>query len=316
MNSQKHTNENGTSKPNIDIEEDIVNEKIKKHFDVITIQDMTLILGDCKKVLDEMEKNSITLAFTSPPYFNAINYKEHIDKLNGKKDRWERKDVSYKEYKNFLINRFKSLYDVIHPGGHNVVNISPVSWKGKRTPLPFHFVGWMEEIGWQFKEDIVWEKTIARDKRSGVIMQHPYPGYYYPSLVSEYIFVFQKPAEDKKKQNIYWNRTHEEKEENRIELKSYKGEVTKNVWRIRPLSPQENIHPCPFPLEIPERIINFYSYKDDKIIDIFSGSGQALIAAHKLRRRSIGIETQKSYIEYTKKQIYEHFGQLNLEYFL
>jgi DNA modification methylase len=273
-----------------------------------------LILGDCLEVLNSLPENEVVLAFTSPPYLNAINYEEHVEKLNGKKERWERKEVSYEEYHQFLKDRFKALLRVVRPGGHNIVNISPVSWNGKRTALPFHFVSWMEEIGWKFREDIIWEKPIARDRRSGVLLQHPYPGYYYPSLVAEYVFVFQKPAEKEDKENIYWFRSHEEKEDNRIDLTDYQGEKSKNVWKIRPVAPQENIHPCPFPVELASRIIQLYSYKNDLVIDIFAGSGQTNIAAERAGRRHIGIETQIEYIKYAIKKIKAEISQQALTF--
>lgn len=292
----------------------MLNKEIKENFGIFEHKNDTVIIrGDCKDVMDIYGYEDITLAFTSPPYFNAINYSGHIEKIKGNKDRWEREDVNYKEYKQFLIERFQALYKIIQPGGYNIVNISPVAWKNKRVALPFHFECWMEEIGWEFKEDIVWEKTVARDRRSGVLLQHPYPGYYYPSLVSEYIFVFQKPAGKKKKQNIYWYRSKEEKEKNRLNLDEFNGGSSKNVWRIRPLSPQENIHPCPFPLELAKRIISFYSYKGDKVIDIFSGSGQTLLAAKELERKSIGIETQQEYIDYNLQRLKKNFKQMTFE---
>lgn len=167
----------------------------------------------------------------------------------------------------------------------------------------------MEEIGWQFKEDIIWHKPVAKDRRSGVLLQHPYPGYYYPSLVAEYIFVFQKPAEKEDQNNIYWNRSKEEKERNKLELSDYQGEKSKNVWEIRPVAPQENIHPCPFPIELAKRVIEFYSYKDDYVIDIFSGSGQTSIAAETLDRKHIGIEIEEKYVEYTLESFKKYFLQ-------
>lgn len=273
-----------------------------------------IIQGDCLDVLNFLPENEVILAFTSPPYLNAINYEEHVEKLNGKKERWERTGVSYKEYTQFLKDRFKALLRVVRPGGHNIVNISPISWNGERTPLSFHFVKWMEEIGWKFREDIIWEKPIARDRRSGVLLQHPYPGYYYPSLVAEYIFVFQKPAEKEDRENIYWFRTLQEKENNRIDLSDYQGEKSKNVWKIRPVAPQENIHPCPFPIELAERVIQFYSYKNDTVLDIFAGSGQTNIAAERAGRKHIGIETQTEYIEYAVRKINAEINQQTLSF--
>jgi len=271
-----------------------------------------LIIGDCLDVMQTMPDNEIILAFTSPPYLNAINYEDQIKKLSGEIKYWERKEVSYDYYRNFLIDRFKELYRIIKPGGHNVVNISPISWNGKRVALPFHFISWMESIGWVFKEDIVWEKEIARDRRSGVLMQHPYPGYYYPSLVVEYVFVFQKPAEKKEKNNIYHFRTKEEMAKNKMDLSDYQGEKSKNIWKIRPVAPQENIHPCPFPLELAKRVIEYYSYKGDTVIDIFTGSGQTNLASEILGRRHIGIDTQEKYIEYAVRRIDNYTRQLRL----
>ncbi len=272
-------------------------------FQEFQIGNGSIVKGDCLSVMRTLPDNHFILGFTSPPYLNAINYDEHIEKIQGLKDRWERQHISYDAYRIFLVERFKELFRIIKPGGHNVVNISPVSWNGTRTALPFHFVSWLEGSGWQFKEDIIWEKPIARDRRSGVLLQHPYPGYYYPSLVAEYIFVFQKPADKKSQNNIYWNRSEAEKENNKLDLSDYQGEKSKNVWKIRPLAPQENLHPCPFPLELAERVIAFYSYKGDHVIDVFAGSGQTNCAAEKLGRRHLGIETQQKYVDYAVEQL-------------
>ena len=268
-----------------------------------------LILGDCLEVMRQLPEGLVTLAVTSPPYLNAINYEEHVEKLNGKKGRWERKEVSYDEYRDFLKDRFRELLRITTPGGYNVVNIAPVLWQGKRTALPFHFVSWMEEIGWTFKEDIVWEKPVARDRRSGLLLQHPYPGYYYPSLVAEYVFVFQKSTGDRKLDNIYWHRGKNEKDASRLDLSDYQGEKSKNVWKIRPMAPQENLHPCPYPLALVERVVEFYSYKDDVVLDVFTGSGQTNLAAEKLGRRHIGIDTARDYLTYAADRMKNHLRQ-------
>lgn len=260
--------------------------------------------GDCLDVMENIGGNDITLSFTSPPYFDAVNYDEHIEKLKGEKEEWERKEnVSYGEYKEFLKKRFNELFRITKEGGHAVVNISPVHSGGERIPLPFHFVSWMESIGWTFKEDIVWEKPIAKDRRSGVLIQHPYPGYYYPSVVAEYVFVFQKQAESEKKNNIYWNKTEEEKEKNKIDLSDFQGEKSKNVWKIRPVPPDANIHPAPFPVELAKRVITFYSYENDTVLDIFAGSGQSLKAALEENRDYIGIELKKEYVEHIIEEV-------------
>ena len=91
----------------------------------IKIGNGRIIKGDCLSVMDNFPDNHFMLGFTSPPYLNAINYEEHIEKLHGTKARWEREDISYEEYRLFLVNRFKALLRITQPGGHNVVNIAP-----------------------------------------------------------------------------------------------------------------------------------------------------------------------------------------------
>jgi len=130
--------------------------------------------------------------------------------------------------------------------------------------------------------------------------------------VAEYILVFQKPAEKKSQNNIYWNRSEGEKENNKLDLSDYQGEKSKNVWKIRPLAPQENLHPCPFPLELAEQVIAFYSYQGDSVIDIFAGSGQTNCAAEKLGRRHLGIETQQKYVDYAVEQLNRIIAQYPL----
>ena len=269
--------------------------------------------GDCLDGLRELAEDAITLGFTSPPYFHAVNYEEHVEKVHGNTDHWEREEMSYDDYQDFLIKRFEEVFRVTRPGGHTIVNISPVHWEDERVALPFHLVGWMEDIGWTFKEDIIWEKPVAKDRRSGVLLQNPYPGYYYPSVVAEYVLVFQKEADDENKNNIYWNRTEEEKTKNEISLDDYQGEKSKNVWKIRQVAPGENEHPAPFPRELAERVIQFYSYQDDTVMDIFAGSGQTLLAAQDLDREFIGFETQHEYVEYAKDRVIDESSQMTLE---
>lgn len=263
-----------------------------------------LYRGDCLDGLQEQDTNSVTLGFTSPPYFNAVNYDEHVATMDTD-DTWEREDMTYDAYKEFLIERFEAVFRVTKPGGHTIVNLSPIHWNDERIPIPFHFVKWMEDVGWTFREDIVWEKPVAKDRRSGVLLQHPYPGYYYPSVVAEYILVFQKDASSERKNNIYWDRSDAEKEQNKIDLDGYQGEKSKNVWKIRPVSPSEIDHPAPFPQELAERVIEFYSYEDDTVMDIFAGSGQTLIAAQNLDRQFLGFETQQQYVEYATDRLSE-----------
>jgi site-specific DNA-methyltransferase (adenine-specific) len=62
-------------------------------------------------------------------------------------------------------------------------------------------------------------------------------------------------------------------------------------------------HPCPFPEEIPDRLIKLYSYKDDIVLDPFAGSGQTLKVAKQLDRQYVGYETIAKYAQLARKRI-------------
>ena len=255
--------------------------------------------GDCLDSISYISDNSVDLVVTSPPYFDAINYEDHINKIQDDTEWWERDSGSYGEYVDFLISRFSSVYDVVTPGGYVVVNLSPVISDSTRVPIPFHFVEWMSNLEWDFVKTIIWEKTVAVDRRSGVIIQHPYPGYYYPSIVSEYLLVFQKPAESTAEQ-----------------AQSHDDSIntdTEAVWKICPVRPSEIDHPSPFPIELADRIITQFSPENGTILDIFGGSGQTYLSAINCNRDWIGCELLPEYVEYSLNRVIEHQSSDDIE---
>ncbi|GBC98231.1 Modification methylase DpnIIB [bacterium HR17] len=143
--------------------------------------------------------------------------------------------------------------------------------------------------------------TASSAKRAGVTIQHPYPGYYKPNIMTEFIFVFRKPGPP-----IYRNRTADEKELNRIPIDAlFKHELANNIWHIAPVPPNAIDHPCPFPEEIPYRLILLYSYRGDLVLDPFAGSGTTLEVAVHLGRRAIGYEVKERYVKLAWQRVRE-----------
>ncbi len=146
-----------------------------------------IILGDCELKLKELLDSSIHLTWTSPPYYNAKSYSQ-----------WP----TYDDYLVFLEKVFLEVFRITKEGRMCVVNLSPVivqrinrNSESKRLPIPFHFFSIMEKIGWKYLEDILWVKPEGSAiNRNGGFFQHRKPVAYKPNLVSETIFVFQKPA--------------------------------------------------------------------------------------------------------------------------
>ena len=258
------------------------------------IETNKIYLGDCIETMKAFQEKSIHLTCTSPPYYNAREYSV-----------WK----TYEDYLQFMESVFREVYRITADGRMCVVNLSPViearisrSHESKRLPIPFHFFSIMDKIGWKYIDDIVWLKPEgAAANRNGGFYQHRKPVAYKPNIVTETIFVFQKPAPfliDKI-------------------VRSYSGETLEkslvneeyersNVWKINPVTGSD--HLAPYPEELSNRIVKYYSFVGDTVLDPFMGSGTTAVSSAKLERKYIGCEIHKEYVdmaeERIKKEIY------------
>jgi len=249
--------------------------------------------------MDEVADGSVDLVVTSQPYWNAIDYEQHV----ADPTEWyrTRRGRSYEEYLDWLRVCFAEVFRKQKPGGFCAVVIGTVLQNGRQYPVPQRFTVLMEEIGYQFHQEIVWHKVTGGVKRAGVTIQKPHPGYYHPNIMTESILLFQKPGP-----KIYEGRTQEEKEENRINIDDiFTREIANNVWHIAPVPPNYLPHPCPFPEEIPYRLILLYSYRGDLVLDPFLGIGTTAKVAKALGRRYIGFDVHEEYIQVAMQRIDE-----------
>jgi DNA modification methylase len=257
-----------------------------------------ILLGNCENVLKNVEDESVHLTVTSPPYYNAKAYST-----------WP----EYEDYINFLKNTFKEVYRVTKSGRMCVVNLSPVieprksrSHESKRLAIPFHFFSLMENMGWKYIDDIVWVKPEGSSiNRNGGFFQHRKPVAYKPNVVTETIFVFQKPSDfliDKV-------------------VRSYEGSILEdslvadgyersNVWEINPITRSK--HLAPFPKELSDKIIKYYSYIGDVVLDPFIGSGTTAISCVDLNRQYLGIEIHQEYKDLAEERIQEATYERNI----
>ncbi len=257
-----------------------------------------IFLKSCESQ-DEIQNDEVDLIITSPPYWNAIDYDVHTTD----KTKWfrTRKGEEYEKYLEWLTRCFQECYRVLKPGRFCCVVIGTVLYKGKHYPLPQHFVSLMEKIGYEFHQDIVWYKVTGGVKRAGVTIQNPYPGYYCPNIMTEYILIFRKPGP-----KFYQSRTKEEKEKNKILIDDlFTKELANNIWHVAPVPPNQYDHPCPFPEEIPYRLIKLFSYEGDLVLDPFLGIGTTTKVAKNLNRRWIGYEIKEKYVKIAEKRLFE-----------
>jgi len=241
----------------------------------------------------DLLSGSVSLTVTSPPYWNAIDYDSHaLDASVNYRNRTsiETQDT-YEDYLLWLESIFTEVHRVTKPGGFCAVVIGTLLLKGKMFPIPFDLASRMCNLGWSLHQDIVWHKCTGGVKRAGVFIQHPFPGYYYPNIMTEYILVFHK-----KGPKIYNAHTFSEKQNARTPIdRLFTMEIANNIWHIAPVPPGTIAHPCPFPEEIPYRLINLYSYPGDIILDPFVGSGQTTKVANYLKRQFVGYDTISEY---------------------
>jgi DNA modification methylase len=254
----------------------------------------TIGLGDAEILLQETPSESVDLVFTSPPYFNARP--EYVEYL------------SYEEYLLKIRKIIHQAHRVLNEGRFFVMNISPVLIRranrneaSKRIAVPFDFHRLFIEEGFDFIDDIHWVKpegagwATGRGRRFAADRN---PLQYKPVPVTEYILVYRKKTE----KLIDWHiRKHPN--QNIVEESKIKdGYETTNLWKIHP-SYNKN-HPAVFPLELAEKVIQYYSFKNDVVLDPFAGTGTTAKAAVKHLRRFVLFEQEEEYMNIIKKDVF------------
>ena len=252
------------------------------------------------EAMPELKDGCVALTVTSPPYWNAIDYHSHAADGGVANYRTREGFVAYEDYLDLMQRIFTDVLRVTKPGGFCAVVIGTVLQKGKHYPVPFDFTGRMVKAGWDFHQDIIWHKTTAGVKRAGVTIQKPYPGYYYPNIMTEYIMVFRKPGPP-----IYRD-VNGAKEASEFPIdRLFTMDIANNIWHIAPVPPRTIEHPCPFPEEIPQRLTSKYSFVGDLVLDPFVGSGQTTKVAFQMGRSVVGYDVQPEYIALAEARLTE-----------
>jgi len=256
-----------------------------------------IIFGDAQN-MQELENNSVQLVVTSPPYFNApFDYPDLFE--------------SYDEFLKLIRNVARELKRVLEEGRIAAFVVDDTLIEGRKYPVVADVTKIFIEEGFKYRERIVWVKPegyIRISKRSGVLLQHPYPMYYYPDNLQESILIFQKGDFNYKKI------PQELKEESKINLQQYQQEKWYlNVWQITNVLPTNNRIEkgiAAFPEEIPYRLIKLFSYKNETVLDPFMGSGTTLKVAIELGRRAVGYEIDFELIDVVKQKL--KIGQISV----
>jgi len=239
-----------------------------------------VVFGDCR-TMKEIPSGSIHLMITSPPYFNTpFDYPD-----------------LFKNYDQFLglIHALSvDMYRVLAPGRVACFVVDDMLVKGEKYPVVADITRLMLQAGFRYRDRIVWVKPkgyVRISRRSGVVLQHPYPMYYYPDNIQESILIFQKGRFD---YSYVRELPLKILEKSRVPLKDYNDdEWHLSVWNITNVLPlgfrlEKGI--AAFPEEIPKRLIKLFSFHGETVLDPFLGSGTTMKVAQELGRNSWGYE--------------------------
>ncbi len=255
-----------------------------------------IVAGNCKDVLQRLPANSIQLTITSPPYRNAINYDMHASG-NGEYYRGKL-NLDTNDYLNDMADIFgDKVYRVTKEGGYCCIVIANEVVNGTILPLPHMLLSRLvQPFGkWQLHEEIIWHKVTGGTNRYGSFVINPYPKYYRANIMHEFILILRKGdvSSGRTQRKGALPATHEE----------WTKEIANSVWHIAPVPPGYIAHPCPYPEEIPYRLMKLYSYENDTVLDPFNGSGQTTKVAHHFGRRYVGIDLVKEYVDLARLRI-------------
>jgi len=234
------------------------------------------IFNHSAETMSELPDCSVHLMVTSPPY----NVGKEYDK-----------DLSLDDYLAFLQCVWKETWRVLVPGGRMCINVANL---GRKPYIPLHaFIsGQAIQLGFLMRGEIIWNKAASASPSTA---WGSWKSASNPILrdVHEYILVFCKQT---------FKRQNPSKRPSTITRDEFL-EYNKSVWAMPAESARKVGHPAPFPVELPRRLIQLYSFENEVVMDPFMGSGQTGIAAARSRRHFVGYEIDKTYASLANRRI-------------
>jgi DNA modification methylase len=236
------------------------------------------ILVASSEQMDQLPDSCIHLMVTSPPYNARKEYDE---------------DLTLGEYLTLLEKVFSETYRVLVPGGRACVNIANLGRK-PYIPLNALIAQMMIEIGFLMRGEIIWDKgsSVGSSTAWGSWMSASNPTL---RDVHEYILVFSK---GRFKREAGGRAPTIERDEFL--------EYTRSVWQFPTESASRVGHPAPFPVELPRRLSQLYTFDEEIVLDPFMGSGTSAIAALESGRHYVGYELDEDYAKLARDRIAEH----------
>ena len=250
-----------------------------------------LVVGDARH-MDHVTPSSVALVVTSPPYFAGKEYEQAMGQGHV--------PASYLEYLDMLAEVFAECAAKLEPGGRMAVNVANLGRKPYRSLASDVVAILQDRLGLLLRGEVVWVKGKGA---TGSCAWGSFCSPANPVLrdLTERVLVASKgrfdralPARHRRHHGLPW-----EASINRDEFL----EATTDVWEIPADSASRVGHPAPFPVELPRRLIELYTFRGDLVLDPFVGSGSTAVAAVRTGRRFVGYDTEEEYVRLARERV-------------
>jgi len=253
-------------------------QKVKCIENPISPQLLDKVFCQSSENMQQLPDNSVHLMVTSPPYNVGKEYDN---------------DFTLGEYLRFLKRVWEEVHRVLIPGGRVCINIANL---GRKPYIPLHAFIMKDMLDLEFlmRGEIIWNKASSASSSTA---WGSWLSAINPTLrdIHEYILVFSKSS---------FRRENINKRNNTISTENFL-EFTKSIWTFPAQSARKIGHPAPFPIELPYRLIQLYTFEEDIILDPFIGSGQTAIAAIRTNRHYVGYDINEEYVKLAERRIEE-----------
>lgn len=260
-----------------------------------------VIVNDDSRTMTNVATSSVALVVTSPPYFAGKQYEESLG-VDGV-------PATYFEYLKLLHDVFSECKRVLEPGGRIAVNVANLGRRPYRS-LSADVTGLLQDLGLLLRGEVIWWKGRAA---GGSCAWGSFQSPANPVLrdITERVVIASKGRFDRASTPAQ-RAKHGLPSTATISRDEFM-EATTDLWEMAPESATKVGHPAPFPVELPKRLIELYTYEGDVVLDPFMGSGSAAVAAVRTGRRYIGFDTDEAYVQIAERRIADERARLTAQ---